>query len=108
MQSGKLRYRLIVRQKSVTRDGVGGEVITWVDLKTIWGEALPLRGNEYLDLKAAQSQLTTKFRVRYDPDIKSTMRVAWEGVDYEIIEQPIDVRGLHREMEILCSRGSDV
>ena len=37
MQAGRLRHRITVQKKSVTRDGFGAEVISWTKHVDAWG-----------------------------------------------------------------------
>lgn len=101
MQSGKLRHQLVIQQKSVTRDDHGGEVVTWATFATVWGEHRPIRGREYIALQTAQSEITTRFVVRYVAGVTPAMRVSLDGDVHDIVEV-IDVNGRHRELELLC------
>jgi SPP1 family predicted phage head-tail adaptor len=104
MQSGKLRHQLVIQQKSVTRDNYGGEVVTWASFAEVWGEKRPLRGREYVALQAAQSEIQTRFVVRYVAGVTPQMRIL-DGSDVHEIVEVIDVNGRNRELELMC-RGS--
>src|SRR4051812_28090568 len=41
MQAGKMRNRVTLQEKSTGRDAIGGEIVTWVDLSTVWAELDP-------------------------------------------------------------------
>ena len=64
MKAGKLDQRITLQAKSVTRDAMGGEVITWADQATVWAQADPLRGREYFAAKQEQSEITIRFKIR--------------------------------------------
>ncbi len=58
-------------------DAQGGRKANWATLDTIWGEFLPLRSTERLQLAALQSNVTYRFRVRRREDITNKMRLQW-------------------------------
>lgn len=101
MQAGKLRHRLAIQQKSVTRDDHGGEVVSWTAFATVWGEYRPLRGREYEAMRAAQAEITVRFVIRYLVGVNPAMRIVHDDVPHDIIEV-IDVGGRKRELELLC------
>lgn len=102
MRAGRLRQRITIRRKSVTRDNMGGEVVTWVDDDPIPAEAEPIRGREYVALQQSESELEVRFRIRYQPDITPDVRVVWRSTVYELVSPAIDVGGRKREMELMC------
>jgi len=103
MRSGNLRHRITIQQKSVTRGSAGGEVIAWVNFATaIHAEAEPLVGREFVELRAAQADLSLRFRMRYMAGINPAMRVLWDDGTYNIVEV-IDIKGLRRELHLMCS-----
>ncbi|MEI6317419.1 MAG: phage head closure protein [Pseudomonadota bacterium] len=101
MQAGRMREQVTLRQKSVTRDAMGGEVLTWSDFATVWAEAQPISGREFVALRAAQSEISIRFRMRYLAGVNTSMMVRWGGEDYDVLEA-INVRGRDRELELLC------
>lgn len=102
MRAGRLRERVTFLDKSVARDSLGAEVITWAEQFEAWAEVLPIAGREYTSLRAAQSDITLRLRVRYRSGVNTGMRVEWNGRQYEILEV-INVRALGVELEILCT-----
>jgi SPP1 family predicted phage head-tail adaptor len=106
MQAGRLRHRLVIQSKSVTRDSYGGEVVAWVEFATVWGEKRPLRGAEYIAMQSAQADITSRFVIRYLPGVTPAMRVL-DGEATHDISEVIDVNGRSRELELLC-RGAAV
>ena len=101
IEAGRLRERITLQRKSVTRDAVGGEVVTWVEEAVLWAEVAPIRGREYLALRAAQSDVVMRFRLRYRAGVNPAMRVVWNGGEYDIVEA-IDVGARRTELELLC------
>lgn len=103
MRAGRLRDRIVLQAKVVTRDAMGGEVITWTDQATVWAEPVPLAGREYTSANQEQSEISVRFRLRYRADLAVTAawRVTWNSVAYDILDV-INVRGTKREWELMC------
>lgn len=81
---GKMRERIVLQSKSVTRNSLGEEVVTWGEVATVWADCKPIRGREYFD--AAQIQQTTDLRViiRTRDDVTPDMRLVWNTQPYDI------------------------
>ena len=101
MRAGPLRDRVQIMRKVVTRNTIGDEVPTWELVREVWASVEPLRGREYISLREAQSDLTTRIRMRYTPDIGTAMRVVSGDSTYDI-DSIVDVKNRHRELELLC------
>ena len=94
MDPGRMNRRIVIRQKSVTRDAYGSEVITWATVATVWAAVLPVRGREYVAMREAQADITTRFLIRYRAGITPAMQIQFDGTDYGIVEviNPGDAR----------------
>jgi len=101
METGRLRHRITIEQKAVQRGAQGGEVVAWTTFATVWAAAEPIRGREYVTLRAGQADITIRFTVRYLAGVNPAMRVKWNGAPYEIVDV-IDVKGRHIEIELMC------
>ena len=77
MRPGQLDRRLLIEQKSVTRDAAfGSEVVTWVPLATVWCSA-----NDVLQPKAEATKQDIRVHtrpcrvlIRYRGDVTTDMR----------------------------------
>ena len=102
--------RIKIQSKSVTKNGLGEEVVTWIDAITdaadhcIWAEVWPLKGREFFAAAETQYAADVRFRVRYRANIVREMRVLWADVPYDIT-QVIDVGAQHWTTEILGVHG---
>jgi SPP1 family predicted phage head-tail adaptor len=101
MRSGDLRQLITLQSKIVTRDAMGGEVISWVDRGMVPASVEPLRGREYFAAKEQQAETDVRFRIRYWSEVTSAWRVNWEGRYYDILSV-IDVNGRHVEQQLMC------
>jgi SPP1 family predicted phage head-tail adaptor len=62
--AGRLRHRITLQSKETTRDVMGGEIITWVDVATVWAEVSALSGRALIAAQQAQSEITARIIVR--------------------------------------------
>lgn len=86
IDAGLLDQRVTIQTKQVTRDAFLAEIIAWVDVATVWMQVQPLSGREYVAMRQAQSDVTTRFRGRYRAGITTAQRLVWRGVAYNITE----------------------
>lgn len=52
MQSGLLRKRLTIQQRSTSQDDYGQQLTSWTDFATVWGEVVPSSGRENISAEA--------------------------------------------------------
>lgn len=110
VRSGAMRHRIKPQYKSVTRNAMGEEVVTWNDLETgttdhcIWAEAWPLKGREFFSANETQYAADIRFRIRYRSDIQREHRILWNSQPHDIT-QIVDVAGEHHTTEILATNG---
>lgn len=108
--AGRANQRIKPQYKSVTRNALGEEVITWNDLEIgtadhcIWAEAWPIKGREFFSANETQYAADVRFRVRYRADIQREHRIVWNSLPHDIT-QVIDVGAAHRTTEILATSG---
>ena len=86
MNAGSLTERIQLQRKSVSRDVIGGEVITWVTTATVWAAADPWRIREKVVARRNQGEAVVSFLVRAPLDVSLDKRVFWNGTGYNIIE----------------------
>jgi SPP1 family predicted phage head-tail adaptor len=102
MRAGRLRHRVTIQEKSVSQNSFGEEVITWTDVKTVWASIEPLRGREYIELRQAQADVTTRIRMRHYPDIVPSMRLAHGDRVFEIVSPVKNVAERDIQDEVMC------
>lgn len=101
MRAGRLRHRVTIQEKSVTRDDYGAETITWTDVATVWASVEPLRGDEFLAMDRRGADVTTRIVMRYYDGVAPEMRVSWGSHTYDV-RSVIDVEERHRELQLMC------
>lgn len=109
-QPGRASQRIKLQAKSVTRNAIGEEVVTWTDVVTdtadhaIWAEAWPLKGREFFAAQQTQYAADVRFRIRYRDGITREQRILWQGDPYDII-MVVDVGAERHTIEILAVNG---
>lgn len=58
MRAGSLRYRMSLQRKKVQRDAVGGEIVSWVEFRKLWGGIRSASGRELQAANALNHELT--------------------------------------------------
>ena len=107
MKSGDLNKRITIQKKSTTattRDEFGQLNYVWEDLGTFWAAVEPLTGRELWAQQQLQSELTTRFRIRYQPNIITDMRISYVDKIY-VIKSVIDHKEDHIELQLLTGEG---
>jgi SPP1 family predicted phage head-tail adaptor len=90
-----MRERVTLLRKSVARDQLGGEVITWQQVREVWAHVDPLTGREFFAALQVNAESTLTFSLHYEDasEVTSEWRLLWNGVQYDILATArIDVR----------------
>lgn len=103
MRAGRLDQRIKLLLKQVSRDALGGEIITWAEQAEIWAESAPLRGHEYFAAQEVNPEYVTRFFIRYDdaPTLTNAWRLEWRGQQYDI-EASLSSGPRSRQWEIMA------
>lgn len=85
MRAGTLDRRIVIQQRSFTKETSGEEIESWATWKTVWAAWKPEKGAE--DFQSDQRVATQKgtFEIRYLAGVDPAKhRVLFEGKLYEI------------------------
>jgi len=101
MRSGRLRHFVAVEKPVLQTGEDGGTSDTWEVVFEEWAAIEPMRGREYFQAAAAQSEVDTLITMRYRDGVKARMRVNYNGRHFDIqAVKDIQLRG--REMQIMA------
>lgn len=109
MNAGKLNRRIAVDEPVITQGDSGEQVTTWEEFAEVWGAIEPVRGREALVNSVNLSQMDTKIRLRWTPqlDVMTTeWRLRYKGLLYDIVSI-VHVMTGKRELEVLCKSGAN-
>jgi SPP1 family predicted phage head-tail adaptor len=101
MKITDFRHRISLQQKLITKDPEGIPIENWQNISTIWAAVEPLRGREYFQAAAVQSQNMIRFTIRYRKGITSEIRILYDSKLYDI-QSIIDVEGRHQQLELMA------
>ena len=103
--AGKMTERVTFQSKSVTKNTLGEEVVTWVDVATVWAEARPLRGREFYAANQTQQVVDVRFIVRARTGLTVDMRLLWKTVPYDITGLIPGTGPYEGTLEIMATNG---
>jgi len=99
---GRYRHRVTLQARTVTRSATGAEVVTWVDIATVWASVEDLRGQEFLAAQKESTEVTTRIRLRqYRAGLRADMRAVLGSRTFDILAV-LDPTGRRRELELMC------
>lgn len=82
---GRLDRRVVLQYKSVTRDSVGGEVISWINGATVWAAKVPVGGGRFFNAEAKQYDSTIQYFIRHRTDVKTGWRLVHADDVFEVV-----------------------
>jgi len=83
--SGQLRQNIAIYEEDLSSDEFGGDEVTWVAFKdNVKSKAHQMSAGERFAHQRIQSEATDKFTFRYFPGLKESMKIVFNGVDYNI------------------------
>ncbi|WP_242145889.1 MULTISPECIES: phage head closure protein [unclassified Bacillus cereus group] len=86
MNPAKLNKRLTFQIKDENAKSPDGEPIDeYNDVFTVWGSFIFLKGREYFQAAAANSEVQGKTEIRYRSDVTADMKIKYKDAIYDII-----------------------
>ena len=102
MNPGELNKRITFQRLTITTNENGFEVEEWEDFKTVWAAVTNLHGREYFEAATVQRENTVKFTIRYTKDINTSMRILFQGKQYNITSiDNIKYKNVYMEIKAL-------
>ncbi|MFZ3172073.1 MAG: phage head closure protein [Carboxydocellales bacterium] len=100
MRAGELNRRITIQQPVETPDSEGVTTTTWGTFTTAWAAVEPLSGREFFNAQQFNSELTTRFRIRYQSGITTKMRVLFEARVFDILSV-IPLKSAKKEIHLM-------
>jgi SPP1 family predicted phage head-tail adaptor len=84
-----------------------GEVIVdrWSEFAKVWAAIEPVSGREYMASSEFRAGITTRIRIRWRADVDASVRVVDSIGTVYSIDAALPVRGLTRELHLMCATG---
>lgn len=96
MRAGLLRHRVTLQGLVETQDPATGAITkSWIDTVTVWADVRFLSGLEAVKADAPVSVSRASMRIRYRPDVVTTMRAIHDGRTFDIKSVLPDTTGRH-------------
>lgn len=99
MRAGNLDRRVDILKRSVSENLQGEGIETFDVVETVWAEMSDLRGREFFASQQVQTEVSTRFRMRYRAGVTTADRLACDGQQYDITQ--VAVLGRKAGLEIL-------
>jgi SPP1 family predicted phage head-tail adaptor len=111
LSAGKLNRRITLQRRTKAQDSTGQEVDEWTDVVRVWAWVKTQSGMSATRQSSvvdgvAMSLNSYSFRVRYRPGVTDDMRVAYQGVFFDIKQVRHDIAG-HIWTDIVCEQGGN-
>ena len=103
LKAGDLDQRVTLQSRSVVKDAMGQDTITWVPEATVWAQVQAVRGREFFAAAQVQQEQTIKVRIRWRTGVSPTWRLVWQGRNHDITG--IIPVGRNDMLEIMCLCG---
>ena len=103
-----LTHRIRIEKQVKTENSRGEVIYTWALHATVWAQVSPMnatRGREMVAASQVQSEITTRFRIRYRGGIDETMRIIWKGTQYDIKAPAGEVQGARTWIDLMAKAG---
>ncbi len=101
MEPGLMRHRVIIQELDNARNEFGEPSNEWADVAKVWASVQPLSGRDFLAAMKEQAEVTHKVTIRYNQNVKASMRVMLGDRELRI-QHIIDNWERHREMVLMC------
>jgi SPP1 family predicted phage head-tail adaptor len=107
LDAGTLNKQIIFQYQTKVSDGMGGWVVSWVDVGSpVFAAIWPLSASETVKSMQPLGTITHRVRVRYRSVLKSTWRIRYGDRYFNIVGPPIDPQMAHEYLDILCKEAA--
>lgn len=106
MDIGRADRRIKIERRVETKDGMGQVIEDYTPITRapeMWATVLGLSGRELFAAQQVNSEITTRFTIRFRDDLDTKMRIVYDGQHYDIHYIREAPGGRRRSTEILAS-----
>lgn len=83
LQIGKYDRRITIQALTAGQGVTGAPTETWTDYLTVWANQYS-SGRELEAAKQINAEISTQFQIRYISGLSATMRIIYDGLQYDI------------------------
>ena len=91
LNPGKLDRRIILRAPDHSRTPSGEDIVTWIEVQTIWAAWLSRDSDEFIAAQARNAETTGVVRIRHRIDITAQWQFTMGDDVFEVIGDPVEV-----------------
>lgn len=100
--TGSFRHKITIFKEDTVENENGFPVETREDICRVWTAIKTVRGKEYAEAAATQSEIISRFIIRYRKGIDARMKIDLNGRIFDIIEPPINDNELNKTLTIVA------
>ena len=102
LRAGDLRHVIVFQEPIATQSGVD-TVITWQNFETVRASIEPLRGREFIEAQAVNTELTIRIKCYYVANLNPKMRILNKLTrDVYKILSIVNIENENYALEIMC------
>jgi SPP1 family predicted phage head-tail adaptor len=105
IRSGDLNKRITFQAKTTTSDGMGGPVVTWADVATVWAAIWPTSANETVQANATTMVISHRVRIRFRSVLKASWKIKF-GNRYFSIVSIINPNEANEYLDLMCKEAA--
>lgn len=110
MRSGRLKYLVKLLRRTDTQLASGQVSHTYTEFAEVWASKSDITGREFFAAAQQQSEITTKFGIRWRDDVDATCQVRYtvrhgspEIVEaYDVVSVAADEKTNRRDLVLMC------
>lgn len=104
IKHGKLDQRVALFSRSVVKDAMGQDTITWVSQGSVWAQRINMKSAEAFAAAQMSEENVVEFHIRHHPTVQTTWRLEWNGAAYDIVSVA-DYGGRQDRTRLMCRKG---
>lgn len=113
LKVGSLRHRVLLQNRTVATDPLGGQIVTWVPVTTlagdgkVWANVRFMSGMESLRTEAIVASLRASIRILFRNDLLPTARATYNGQVFDIVSIQPDPGTGRDYLDLVCWTGAN-
>jgi len=101
LDPGELTKRMELQANAYTKGTDGAKVDAWTTLATIYAGLFPLRGREFFQSQAVQSELSHRIRIHFRRNVRPEMRMKYGNRIFDI-QAIINPEEANMYLDLMC------
>ncbi len=83
--ASEMKKRITIQQATISYDEIGGQIVSWQDLATIWAKIEPMHNSEIFTNNKISARERAKITIRYRDDVDNNSRLLVDNTIFQII-----------------------